>query len=460
MKAATGTDNWRDKYFDSLSRLESEQARFQSIEAALKRVAGRLCTASLGQSGELDRQLKKLQALMRGDPTSEALDSMTSALTDAIRDLDHDADGSVKASIGSTAAVNVPANVLTDDTRIRDVLSSLLTQLRSDSALASQVEVIDAQLSTALAADRLSRLLGDIAEVVSQRIKRIESAKQEVELLLTHMVGKLDEIGQFVAEQTQSQTESQASNETLSVQLVGEMKAIGESVEAASDLQQIRSQVRTRLESIEGHLQAFRHREATLAAAMRSRSEQMQVRIVALENEAKRLEAQLSIEQQQSTFDVLTKIPNRLAYDKRIDEELKRFRRFKQPTCLAVWDVDNFKRINDTYGHRAGDRVLSTVAEFLSRRMRATDFVARYGGEEFVTILPGTPIEDAARVIDQLRAAIAMIGFHFRGAPVSVTISGGITSLQAHDSAGAAFDRADKALYQAKANGRNQCVTA
>jgi diguanylate cyclase (GGDEF)-like protein len=116
--------------------------------------------------------------------------------------------------------------------------------------------------------------------------------------------------------------------------------------------------------------------------------------------------------------------------------------------------------VSDTYGHRAGDRVLSTVAKHLSTRIRRTDFVAHYGGEEFVMLLPGTTLQDALNLIDDLRDVIGKIGFHFRGAPVSVTISVGATALMHDDSVGGAFDRADKALYRAKEMGRNRCVSS
>jgi diguanylate cyclase len=235
---------------------------------------------------------------------------------------------------------------------------------------------------------------------------------------------------------------------------------MGESVESAGDLEQIRRQVRSRIESIDRHLQEFREREAALTAGMRARNEQMRARIVELESEAKRLHTQIKDEQRLSTLDALTRIPNRLAYESRIDEEIKRWQRFKQPTCIAVWDIDHFKRINDTYGHRAGDRVLRIVAERLAGSVRATDFIARYGGEEFVGIFPGTTLDSAQRVMDQLRISISKIGFHFRGVPVSITVSSGITALLPGDSPGIAFDRADKALYQAKERGRNQCVSA
>ena len=118
----------------------------------------------------------------------------------------------------------------------------------------------------------------------------------------------------------------------------------------------------------------------------------------------------------------------------------------------------SLQRINDTYGHRAGDRVLRAVADCLASRLRSTDFLARYGGEEIVMILSGTNPDDAAKVIEDMRASIAQIGFHFRGTQVSVTLSIGLTALLPADSAGDAFERADKALYKAKQHGRDRCV--
>lgn len=454
VKTVTETDNWRKKYFDSLESLEREQKQFRTLEASLKRLAGRLCTAALGQSPRLDEQLKRLQNAIRRDVTTEELDKITPALSDAIQSLDD-----------SVAPLAVPVAVVTpvvpvNDERVRAILSALLGELRRDPELVAAAAALDAKLSETMTADKLPEVLTSLNEMVAQRIRRIESAKQEIEVLLSHMVGKLDEISQFVAEQNHSQIQSQASSETLNVQLVGEMKAMGESVESAGDLQQIRHQVRSRLDAIERHLQEFRERDETLATAMRTRNEQMRARIVELEGEAKRLHRQLEDEQRLSTLDALTQIPNRLAYESRIDDEIKRWQRFKQPTCVAVWDVDHFKRINDTYGHRAGDRVLRTVAECLARRVRSTDFIARYGGEEFVGIFPGTTLESAVGLMDELRQAITKIGFHFRGAPISITASSGITALQPGDTAGLAFDRADKALYRAKESGRNRCVTA
>lgn len=448
MTTGTDTDPWRTKYYDSLGRLEEQQLQFRALETALKRLVGRLCTAALGLAPSLDEQLRKLQAVIRRETTAEELEKLTPALTEAIGALDH----SLPLPAPTSQAPNAPRDAL------GKILGALLLELRRDPELQEQANTLDEKLSV-LTDEQLPDVLTTLTDMVGKRIQHIERAKEEIEGLLGHMVGKLDEIGQFVAEQHQSQAQSQASSETLNTQLVGEIKAMGETVETARDLQQIRHQVRTRMDAIDKHLQDFRQREATFAAALSARNEQMRSRILELEAEAKRLQSQLQDEQRASTLDVLTGIPNRQAYDKRVDEELHRLRRFKQVTCLAVWDVDHFKRINDTYGHRAGDRVLRVVADCFASRIRSTDFIARYGGEEFVMILPGTHLEDALRFSDRIREAIAEIGFHFRGTPVSITVSSGLTALSPDDTAGAAFDRADKGLYRAKQEGRNRCIT-
>jgi diguanylate cyclase len=127
---------------------------------------------------------------------------------------------------------------------------------------------------------------------------------------------------------------------------------------------------------------------------------------------------------------------------------------------MMLWDIDDFKIINDTYGHRAGDRVLKTVASCFVSRMRAQDFVARIGGEEFVVLMTGITAELALRIANELRAAVAALRFHFLGTPVRVTVSCGLTEFRDGDATSAVFDRADAALYRAKREGKNLCMAA
>lgn len=452
------TDDWRNKYLDSMRTLESEEQRFRATEAILKRLAGRLCIACLGLSSRLDQEVKKLQGILRReDVQADELEKLFAPLADAVISLDEKSTASAAAQpvIVKEAASSMP---VTNDAQIRAALAALLVELKRDASLAKAAQTLDDQLAEPLTVERLSPMLVSLTEMVAQRIQRIERAREEAEALLAQMVTQLDEISRFVADHHQNQHQARASSDSLNAQLTGEFKAISDSVEAGSDLQQIRSQVRQRLDTIGRHLQEFRQREEQRAEAMHARNEQMQKRVAELEAEAQKLQTQLHAEQQVSLLDGLTKLPNRLAYDKRMEEEMQRSKRFGQAVCVAVWDVDHFKKVNDTYGHRAGDRVLCNVADYLKSHARSTDFIARYGGEEFVMILVGTQIDNAMALLEKIRVSIAKLGFHYRGQPVPITISCGVSELKQNDSAESVFERADKALYQAKKQGRNRCL--
>jgi diguanylate cyclase len=344
--------------------------------------------------------------------------------------------------------------------QIRGVLSRLLIELRQESRLVSGVDAINRELGTVLDAEQLPQVMERVGGLVMQRIHGLERARQELELLLGQMVSQLDSLTRYVDGSVSDESERSSSNATLNLQITGEMQALGDSVANGTDLAVIRRQLRQRLDSISRHLQDFHERETQRARQARERTDQMRGRMDEMESEARKLKARLTDEKRLSMRDPLTQIPNRLAYEQRVGEEVERWIRFSQPTCIAVWDIDGFKAINDGYGHRAGDKVLTVVAECLAKAIRSTDFVARYGGEEFVMLLPGTTLPDAIRLANHMREAVAELGFHFRGAPVSVTISCGITSLVNGDEAEGAFDRADNAMYRAKETGRNCVVSA
>lgn len=454
MKPDKADTDWRSRYLDALRSLEDDTRRFRAMEVILKRISGRLCIAAKGLSPQLDTEIETLRRLLKQDADVEALEKVMPALTHAINALDEPASATANNTLAGAAA-----SAFANEAQLCTVLGNLLSELKRDDILGTLVNALEAELKEPLTGDNLMTLLTSVTDMVTLRIQRAERARQEAEQLLEQMAGRLDDISQYLSVQSQNQAQSRASNETLNLNLADEMKAMGVSVDNANDLQQLRTQVRTRLDAIDHHLQAFRQREAERDQTIVARTEQMQARVSELEAEASRLHTQLKAEQEASHQDALTRLSNRKAYDKRIEEELSRLTRYGQPCCLAAVDIDHFKRINDTWGHRVGDRVLQVLANRLRKRMRTTDFVARYGGEEFVMLLPGTTLDAGLTVLNELRETIAQLGFHFRGTPVTVTFSGGITALQADDSAGSAFERADQALYRAKNEGRNRCQT-
>lgn len=154
-----------------------------------------------------------------------------------------------------------------------------------------------------------------------------------------------------------------------------------------------------------------------------------------------------------ATTDSLTGIANRREFSSILARELDRAKRYGTPMSLAMYDIDYFKRVNDTYGHDVGDYVLQALTGLVKENIRATDVVARWGGEEFMVLMPQSDIEAARNASEKLRLAIA--GHHFDKLD-KLTVSFGIAAFEPQDDLNSLLRRVDEALYRAKAQGRNR----
>lgn len=175
---------------------------------------------------------------------------------------------------------------------------------------------------------------------------------------------------------------------------------------------------------------------------------------------ALRTERLMSLLAERAEVDGLTGLGNRAAFDKRWAEKVSEAQRYKCALSIAMIDADHFKRINDTYGHPAGDQVLQTIGHLLVQECRTPDIVCRYGGEEFAMIMPNTGPADAALVAERIRSAIGDVVWP-RHPEHPVTVSIGVAGTAANGpslSAEQWVDAADKNLYTAKHSGRNRVV--
>ncbi len=166
----------------------------------------------------------------------------------------------------------------------------------------------------------------------------------------------------------------------------------------------------------------------------------------------------LSRIQHLATCDELTGLPNRRHAVETIGLAVARAQRYQTPLCLGVIDLDHFKRVNDTYGHAAGDRVLRHVAQLTQPLLRSSDMLARWGGEEFILLLPETELKAAIKVMKRLQADMAKQRPDAALPDLAVTFSAGLVSLAHGETVGRAIERADQLLYKAKACGRNRVM--
>ncbi|OYW16163.1 MAG: GGDEF domain-containing protein [Novosphingobium sp. 12-64-8] len=202
---------------------------------------------------------------------------------------------------------------------------------------------------------------------------------------------------------------------------------------------------------------------AALTRAMMERTRAVEADLAHSQSRAEELQKTLEETRRLADQDHLTGLPNRRAFEHTFEREIREARAAGEPLCVAFCDIDHFKRINDTHGHPAGDRVLKLVAETLNRISNARCNVARHGGEEFAVLFRGKTVTEAWKTLDKAREEIAERRLVNRANDMPfgrVTFSGGVADVFAYTTMSSALKAADEALYGAKQAGRNQIAIA
>ena len=343
---------------------------------------------------------------------------------------------------------------------IQELLIRLLEQLIVPVDLQDQADKMKQRLEQDTDPANWKLLLKDVATLINSIRSHMQKEKHEFENFLQQVTDRLKTMDQFLQTETENLQSAESDGKEFDKSINLNVNEIRKDVNDATELASLKETVSAKLDTISTHIQTYRESENSRILQSQEQVASLHTRMLELEKESETLKKVVIEKNKQAMFDTLTGIPNRLSYDKKIEEEVSRWKRFDNPLSLAIWDIDFFKKVNDTFGHKAGDKVLRTVAQLLYKRIRATDFLARYGGEEFVMLLPGTRQEETLRLVNDLRQQVESCGFHNHGEAVTITVSCGISSFNEGDNITQVFERADKALYKAKKNGRNQCVAA
>jgi diguanylate cyclase (GGDEF)-like protein len=199
----------------------------------------------------------------------------------------------------------------------------------------------------------------------------------------------------------------------------------------------------------------------SLSTMVSQRQQAQRVRLEELGKRVTDLAGQLRDAKQENVRDSLTQLFNRKGFDEFLNRMVFTRDVFGEAAALLIVDADHFKRVNDTYGHPAGDAILKALADILVRNFpRKSDMVARYGGEEFAVVLPDTSPQNAVRLAERTRQAVAALAINYGGCDISITISIGVSQLGRHESIQSWLERTDQALYQAKSQGRDRVVAA
>ncbi|NWO04985.1 MAG: diguanylate cyclase [Alteromonadaceae bacterium] len=461
--------SWKDKYLRELDESEQKEKQWQTERHLLERMLVRTSLASEGQSDQLDELLGRLRDDLRRQSFDvqswrELQDEIDRQIT--LLDENHERAPAASPSSSPPAPVSDASTDAADSMELADNsqqlriarrVGQLLGQMLQQVSLEPKVEAQARGLQkTLLASNDWAVLRDGLNQVADLVIEAVTRSQREFEAFLKRLDERLETLRQHFSEQSRMHESRQDDTETLDREIRDELGRVGEDIASSQDLSTLKQSISQRLEFIGSTMERFRHREREREGLLASQLDAMQEKVAAMEAHSEQMQQQVRKERERAMTDLLTQLPNREAWQERLMFEFNRWQRYQQPLSVAVLDIDLFKKVNDSYGHKAGDRVLQLVSRELRQRLRETDFIARYGGEEFVLLLPETTASSAEEVINALRKRVSELPFHFGGEPVRVTFSAGLTEFGEGDAVETVFDRADRALYQAKDAGRNQ----
>ena len=283
-----------------------------------------------------------------------------------------------------------------------------------------------------------------------------DSGQHEFETYLQQLNERLEGFQSHLHEASAGHADNSTAARELDSQLREHVDGLQSSVQGAADLDSLKHILENRLEGLLLTMDEHKHerdrREQELAGRLQGLSE----RVASMEHEALGYREHLEEQRQKALLDPLTGLPNRAAWSEQVEREMLDWQENGGHLAMAILDLDHFKRINDNYGHLAGDKVLKIVADQLRKRLRGRDFIARFGGEEFVLLLPQTTPAVAAQMAEVLRATVEACPFHFKGERVVITTSIGLGAFRSGERSDQVLKRADAALYRAKDQGRNR----
>ena len=322
--------------------------------------------------------------------------------------------------------------------RLCGELAQSLAELAEDDSWArGQCETICQRLEEGLNA-RSVRAVTNLLHETRERQKQVRSergqARDALKTMIQRMLSEVGELGQQTGRFSEDVTRYAGVIERAD-SLESLTDTVREMLEASHDVSQLINQTQGRLKD--------EHARAT----------ELSDRVRTLEDELRRLSDEVST-------DALTGVANRRGLQAAFDIERARCERSGKPLAIGLLDIDNFKRLNDTLGHTAGDQALVALAKRVEGSLRPTDKVARYGGEEFVVLLPETNMEEAQVTLSRLQRALTQSLFMHENKQVFVTFSAGVSLFRTGERLDETLERADEGLYEAKRSGKNRTCAA
>lgn len=337
--------------------------------------------------------------------------------------------------------------------KINDSLHQLLNHLSIPQDLNEQKESIKENLEQKLSNEDLSKILNKLTDLV---IDAFNLEQNRFKGFLQQLTNQLQDFDHYLNESSIMHKQSSSDSRALESGIQNNIDQIKSHLDNSTTIEELSSKISNNLNIIGDRIREYRQSEDQREKEYETRLVKLQIKLSESEQHAEEIKNLISFQKYKINHDSLTGLPNRESYNEYILDSFERWRRTEKVLSLAVGDIDHFKRINDNFGHLAGDKVLKKVATIFKSALRSSDFIARIGGEEFVFVFEHTSGEDAYKLLNKLRQLIDECQFFYREIKVDVSISFGLAIIQDGDDIESLFMRADNAMYKAKKAGRNR----
>lgn len=310
--------------------------------------------------------------------------------------------------------------------------------------------------------NEVQQILGfndNILEILRAATRRARGELEQFTSLVKEIGKDLLEMETGLMSSFSCTRESFENNKAFHNTLADNLADTTETIHISTNLIELKGFVASKLSTIKEVLEKKRKYDDLQLKKATGEVKKLRQSITGMKQEVVKVQKKAKVLEEETLLDPLTGVHNRRAYEKRIQEELARFERHEEIFSILMIDIDNFKSVNDRYGHWAGDRCLEELTKLINRILRGTDFLARYGGEEFITILPGTDQQGICIVAERLRELVERARFLYQDEEIPLTVSIGGTTVKPSDkNTETIFKRVDKAMYEAKRTGRNRSV--
>ncbi len=334
-------------------------------------------------------------------------------------------------------------------------ISSCLGKMHLSTQHTKELLAINKKLLKDTTNDDVLKHFIEIFDVIAEDLQDERDSAQN---FLSHLNKTLTTVQSTVKKTLSTCKKSQDTNVKINKQLNKQLLEVTDAVKTAMSLDQVRVDISGKLNSITLTFEEKAKVEQQNQQVLANQLNEMAQKVDHLEEQSLVFEKKLAEQQRKSMQDALTKLNNRAAFDEYYTQSMVRFHHKPFDLSLVVIDIDDFKKINDSYGHTAGDKTLQVIANTIQKKASKDAFVARYGGEEFVIIYAQQKEPALVKELNLINKSVARLPFKFKNNKVSITLSIGATHITKEDNIHTAFERADQAMYQAKRKGKNQVI--